>query len=176
MSWNSGTKSALTAAQWKGPFAARPVDYDDNSIPKAAKTATSNATPYAVDYVVLDEVTEVVKYESMNIIDSLLLVDSQQKIDQRNKIKKHKHVVFAEDTKPGTITEITEVREIQVGNNVPILNKPKGMRFAEMPVNFSEEEEEPEPVKEDTPEESSSDEEIEYVKESVVGICDFNFC
>ena len=59
---------------------------------------------------ILDEVTEVVKYESMNIVDSLLLMDSPAKQEQRVKIKKHKHVVFSEDTKPpatATLTEIT---------------------------------------------------------------------
>jgi len=50
-----------------------------------------------VDYVILEEVTEVVKYESMNLVDNLLLVTTSQKTDQMAKVKKHKHVVFAED-------------------------------------------------------------------------------
>ena len=62
----------------------------------------------------------------------------------------------------------------------PIEEKPKqrkagGMRWAARPIVI---EEEPEPVVEEVIEieSSSSSEEIEYVKESVEGICDFDFC
>ena len=51
------------------------------------------------------------------------------------------------------------------------------MRIASMPVEMSEDEEVKEEVKEEVVEEESEEsEEIEYVKESVVGICDFDFC
>ena len=49
-----------------------------------------------VDYVVLEEVGEVVKFESMNLVDKLLLTNSHQKMVQLEKVKKHKHVVFDE--------------------------------------------------------------------------------
>ena len=58
-----------------------------------------------VDYVILEEVTEVVKFEAMNLVDRMLLVNSQEKKDQLEKVKKHKHVVFAEQP---TIIEYTK--------------------------------------------------------------------
>jgi len=50
-----------------------------------------------VDRVVLEEVTNVVKYESMNLVDNLLMVDTPQKMAQKEIVKKHKHVVFADE-------------------------------------------------------------------------------
>ena len=80
LSWNTNKG----AKKWKGLYAARPVDYNDDdeefpqvNIPSSLKKNDN----YEVDFVVLDEVTEVVKYESMNIVDTLLLIDSQQKRD-----------------------------------------------------------------------------------------------
>ena len=57
----------------------------------------------------------------------------------------------------------------------PKQRKAKGMRWAARPIVI---EEEPEPIVEEIIEieSSSSSEEIEYVKESVEGICDFDFC
>lgn len=50
-----------------------------------------------VDWVILEEVCEVVKFEAMNLVDNLLLVNSDAKMKQLEKVKKHKHVVFQEE-------------------------------------------------------------------------------
>lgn len=50
-----------------------------------------------VDWVILDEICEIVKFEAMNLVDNLLLINSPPKMTQLAKVKKHKHVVFAEE-------------------------------------------------------------------------------
>lgn len=44
----------------------------------------------------LNEVVEVVKFSAMSLVDKLLMVNSPQKIEQEKKVKKHKHVTFAD--------------------------------------------------------------------------------
>ena len=176
-----------------------------------------------VDYVILDEMTEVVKYESMSLVDQLLLVDSQSTKAQHDKITKHKHVVFDDtptifefnaskrkkDSKPSNFDEEEKVSDDQPSNvsasgkmtlierqteevmitgtkekEIPRQRKAKGQRLASRPVTIIEEVTEvKEEIKEVTEEvvkkeveESSSSEEVEFYKESVEGICDFNFC
>lgn len=52
-----------------------------------------------VDWVLLDEVTEIVKFSAMSLVDRLLLVNSPQKVKQMKKVEKHKHVSFSDAPK-----------------------------------------------------------------------------
>jgi len=96
-----------------------------------------------VDFVVLEEVTNVVKYESMNLVDNLLMVNTPQKMAQKEIVKKHKHVVFADEPiRPEPkklepkITVFEEVKTMFLQSEEP---RPKKMRLAEMPIEVPEE-------------------------------------
>lgn len=58
---------------WEGPVAAKPAGYIDYT--KAAPRKYVEAK-IIVDWVILDEITEIVKYEAMSIVDKLLGVNS----------------------------------------------------------------------------------------------------
>ena len=47
-----------------------------------------------VDWVILDELTEFVKFSAMNLVDNLLMMNSAPKMASMDKIKQHKHVKF----------------------------------------------------------------------------------
>lgn len=121
----------------------------------------------------------------MSLVDKLLLVNSPQKIQQMEKVKKHKHVVFAEaptiihfDKKKSPRPPLVEEK---VDEEPPKIKETK-TKFRSMalnPVSLPVEEKVEvvqEEVKEVVEESSSSSEEVEYVKESVDGVCDFDFC
>ena len=212
-SWASGRSKR----QWKGPIAARPINFAENTPMKERQLTKAKER---VDYVILEELTDVVKYEAMSMVDLLLGVDTEPKKALREKVKKHKHVVFDEtptiieyktskqkkdsnfdeeekvsDDQPsnasasGRVTLIERLTEEVIITNtkeqeIPRQRKAKGQRLAARPVTIVEEvtevkeeikAEDQEVVKKQV-EESSSSEEVEYYKESIEGICDFNFC
>ena len=92
----NATNASFNSAKkkWKGPIAARPIGYVDVSAARPKKFVKAKII---VDWVILDEITEVVKFEAISLVDQLLLVNSPQKIAAMEKVKKHKHVVFAEE-------------------------------------------------------------------------------
>ena len=83
-----------------------------------------------------------VKYESMNLVDNLLMVDTPQKLAQKEIVKKHKHVVFADEPlrpqpkklESPKVTVFEEVKTLFVQSD-----RPKKMRLAEMPIDVPEE-------------------------------------
>ena len=135
----------------------------------------------------------------MSLVDKLLLVNSPQKINQLEKVKKHKHVVFADaptihhfdkkkspkpPSKPSQ--DVGKVVVVETTTTTTVdhkKEKPKFRSKAAIPVNLPQAEEKVEvievvheEIKEEEEESSSSSEEVEYVKESVDGVCDFDFC
>ena len=90
-SWNT---MGNTRKRWAGPLAAKPKGWVN---PGETQTRTFVKSEKAPDYVVLNEVTEVVKFEAINLVDELLVQNSPQKQEQLEKIKKHKHVIFADN-------------------------------------------------------------------------------
>ena len=94
-SWHSAQKGKK---KWQGSFASRPVNFDSDEsddevqLPRKEIIRTNNT----VDYVVLEEIADVVKFEAMDFVDKLMLTNSPQKMVQLEKVKKHKHVVFDE--------------------------------------------------------------------------------
>ena len=72
----NATNASFNSAQkkkWKGPIAARPIGYVDITAAKPKKFAKAKII---VDWVILDEITEVVKFEAISMVDKLLLVNS----------------------------------------------------------------------------------------------------
>ena len=74
---NTGMSFNSARSKWRGPIAARPIGFIDinETAPKKYDKAT-----IIVDWVILDEVTEVVKFEAMSLVDKLLMVNSPKKI------------------------------------------------------------------------------------------------
>ena len=79
-SWNSALHRK---GKWKGPLAAKPIDWSDESDQEVETVPirTFIKAKTGVDYVVLDEITEVVKYESMNLVDNLILTTTREAQD-----------------------------------------------------------------------------------------------
>lgn len=70
---NTSFNSVMSKSKWKGPLAARPIGFIDIN-----ETAPRNYAKEkeVVDWVILDEVCEVVKFEAMSLIDKLHGVNS----------------------------------------------------------------------------------------------------
>ena len=71
----NATNASFNSAKkkWKGPLAARPIGSVD---PQSVKPRAFKKAKIVVDWVILDEICEVVKFEAMNLVDQLLLVNS----------------------------------------------------------------------------------------------------
>ena len=71
----NATNASFNSAKkkWKGPIAARPIGTVRINDAKPKKYVKAKII---VDWVILDEICEVVKFEAMSLVDQLLLVNS----------------------------------------------------------------------------------------------------
>ena len=88
-SWNSGRSGRRRSSGWTGPIASRPIGFISEFEGPVAFVKAKNI----IDWVVLDEICEVVKYEAMTLVDRLLMVNSPPRATQIETVKKNKHII-----------------------------------------------------------------------------------
>ena len=86
-SWKSGQSGRR--GKWKGPIASRPIGF----ISEYEAPVNYVKAKEIIDWVILDEICEVVKYNAMTLIDRLLLVNSPPKMKQLDVVKRNKHII-----------------------------------------------------------------------------------
>ena len=74
----------------KSLIASKPIGFAN----KQAAPKKFVKSDMVVDWVILDEITEYVKFSAMNLVDNLLMMNSAPKMASMDKIKQHKHVKF----------------------------------------------------------------------------------